>query len=96
MTPGRRRAAGVGSARSFWEAIGAGMVIFRCEGDTWHIVGSTNLIVPGAEVTVTKSDRTTTRVLVCEVTAEGPHDGIATRTAMFVPLNRSGHCVESV
>ena len=80
-----RDAAAVGRARKLWEAVRDGMTIFFSTGDGWDIIGPAHLITPGAEVTVTKADKTTVQVLVRKVMAERTIDGVATRTATFVP-----------
>lgn len=79
-----RDAAAIGRARKLWEAVRDGMTIFFNTGDGWDIIGPTHLITPGSEVTVTKADKTTVRVIVRKVMAERTIDGVATRTATFV------------
>lgn len=78
-------AAAVGRARKLWEAVRDGMTIFFKTGDGWDIIGPAHLITPGARVTVTKADKSTAEVLVLKVMAERTIDGIATRSATFVP-----------
>jgi hypothetical protein len=80
-----RDAAGVGRARKLWEAVRDGMTIFFNTGAGWDVIGPAHLITPGAEVTVTKADGATTRVIVRQVMAERTIDGVATRTATFGP-----------
>lgn len=78
-----RDAAAVGRARKLWEAVRDGKTIFFNTATGWDIIGAANLIVPGAEVTVTKADKTTVQVIVRQVMAERTIDGVATRTATF-------------
>lgn len=75
--------AAVARARKLWEAVRDGKTIFFHTGTGWDIIGPAHLIVPGAEITVTKADKSTQRVVVVDVRAERTVDGVATRTATF-------------
>lgn len=80
-----RDPAAVERARKLLQAVADGLTVFFKVGTGWDVVGPAHLITPGAVVTVTRADQTTTRVVIRDVMAERTIDGVATRTATFVP-----------
>lgn len=80
------RNAAIERAQKMLEAVRDGLTVFFRTGDGWDVAGPAHLIIPGAVVTVTKADGTTTRVIILDVMVERVVNGVATRTATFAPV----------
>lgn len=87
----------IAKAQQMLDTIRAGKTSFHKSGSEWVVVGPAAVIRPGATVTVTKADGTTTRVEISQLTIAGEKQGVAYQLATFhkVPAYRTAQATDA-